>query len=344
MILLTTSFPGHPADFAGAFVAGQAAALAALGARVRVLAPHAEWAPPGVEVVRYSAPQASGWPEALEARPVRAALGGLSLLAGLRRTLRRVARPDDVVVAHWLPLALAAERLPNPLVAWCHGGDLALLERLPRLAGRIARRGRLVFVSAALRERFGALVPGEYPVLPMGVSPPRPESEAVAAYRALAGGRRIVATVGRQVPIKGLDVLAEAIAGRQDLCWLAAGEGPACPPLAHRLGVLAPAQRNALLQAADVFVHPSRPLANRTEGAPVAVMEAVTAGAPVVASDTGGIREVAPEARLVPPDDPRALAAALDAALAGSRPAPDPRHLWAAVAPRHAALVERAHR
>jgi glycosyltransferase involved in cell wall biosynthesis len=64
-------------------------------------------------------------------------------------------------------------------------------------------------------------------------------------------------------------------------------------------------------------VQPSRPLpSGRTEGLPVATLEALSLGLPVVASATGGLRELPhapPRLRLIPADDPAALAACLGA-------------------------------
>jgi glycosyltransferase involved in cell wall biosynthesis len=74
---------------------------------------------------------------------------------------------------------------------------------------------------------------------------------------------------------------------------------------------VSPAAVQAWLSLADLFVHPSRALAGRTEGQPVSVREALTAGVPVVASATGGIPELPGLALLVPPDDPGALASAM---------------------------------
>ena len=65
----------------------------------------------------------------------------------------------------------------------------------------------------------------------------------------------------------------------------------------------------SLMAAADAFV-----LASRFEGLPVALMEATSAGLPVVATRVGGIPEaLGGEASelLVPPQNPEALAAAL---------------------------------
>ncbi len=351
-LLLTTSFPRHPADPAGRFVAAQAEALSRQGVGVRVLAPHADWAPPGVPVIAYGAARAGdGWPEAFEASPARAGWAAVHLTRRLRAAIRRVARPGEVRVAHWLlPSALlAVTDRGAAVVGWAHGGDIALLERLPagrRLARRLDARARaLVFVSRDLRRRFEALLarPARAPlrVAPMGVCPPRPDAEAREGFLALAAGRRIIATVGRQVPIKGLDVLAAALRGRDDLAWLAAGAGPALPDAAIATGVLAPPQRDALLAVADVFVQPSRPLGGRTEGAPVAVMEALTSGVPVVASRTGGLAELGDLLRLVAPEEPAALARAIDGALEDPR-RPDDRFLWDVWAREHARLIRSA--
>ena len=59
----------------------------------------------------------------------------------------------------------------------------------------------------------------------------------------------------------------------------------------------------------DVFA-----LTSRSEGMPLVVLEAWAAGLPVVASAVGGLPEMIDdgcEGRLVPPDDPPALARAL---------------------------------
>lgn len=60
------------------------------------------------------------------------------------------------------------------------------------------------------------------------------------------------------------------------------------------------------LDAADVFVHPSR-----TEGLPRVVIEAMARGLPVIGTAVGGIPELLDEEWLVPPGAPDALAAAI---------------------------------
>ena len=79
-----------------------------------------------------------------------------------------------------------------------------------------------------------------------------------------------------------------------------------------RLGRVPESELRTLYAGAAVFAFPSR-----HEGFGLPVLEAMAAGAPVIASDIPSIREVAGDAAvLVPPDDPVAWADALDGLLA----------------------------
>ena len=68
------------------------------------------------------------------------------------------------------------------------------------------------------------------------------------------------------------------------------------------------ANAGRLYAAFDVFV-----LSSRTEGTPIALLEAMSAGVPIVATSVGGVPDVVSrnEALLVPSDDPVALADAI---------------------------------
>ena len=134
--------------------------------------------------------------------------------------------------------------------------------------------------------------------------------------------RRIV-TVANLRAEKGHDTIlaaAPAILERHpDATFTFAGDGPrrdALETFARALGVaervrfLGECQDVApVLAASDLFVLPSR-----SEAFPNAVIEAMAAGLPVVASRVGGIPEVVRHGEngvLVPPDDPQAVADAI---------------------------------
>jgi glycosyltransferase involved in cell wall biosynthesis len=292
-----------------------------------------------------------GAPEALERRGAAAWLQALSFWGALCREVRAAAPCWDAMVSHWLvPCGLAAitaapRALPHR--AYAHSGDVALLERIPfgrTLARRLAASGaELVFVSADLRARFAALVDGGAGAGSFGrVEPLVPDPDlfapATAAARAAARRRlgvtgRLVLAVGRLVPIKGFDLLVDACADLvtdlvADLVIL--GDGPARPALAARArqrgvrlrlpGVVPRFDLPTWLAAADVYAQPSRRLpSGRTEGLPMAALEALAVGVPVVASRSGGLAELGArggDVTLVPAGDGAALAHALSGVLA----------------------------
>jgi glycosyltransferase involved in cell wall biosynthesis len=80
-------------------------------------------------------------------------------------------------------------------------------------------------------------------------------------------------------------------------------------------GPFAQPEAGRIWEAVDVLVVPSL----WWENSPLAILEALAAGVPVVASRTGGVPEILPEAAgiLVEPGDARALRAALEAVLNG---------------------------
>jgi len=126
--------------------------------------------------------------------------------------------------------------------------------------------------------------------------------------------------LGRLHRNKGFDVLLEALARAAGIHLWLAGDGPERAALERRARQAGVESRvrflgwrddvPALLAACDFLVVPSRhePLGNT-------IVEAWAAKRPVIASETAGPKEliVADETGLlVPPDDPRALALALD--------------------------------
>lgn len=148
------------------------------------------------------------------------------------------------------------------------------------------------------------------------------ERAAVRNAFGIAADEVVVVTVANFRAQKNYPNLlaAAAIAVRSvpGLRFLVVGQGPLAAMveaehrrlhLGDRMLLLGfrPDARN-IIAAADIFS-----LASDYEGLPVALMEALALGLPVVATAVGGVAEtVGPNAgRLVPPNDPAALAAAL---------------------------------
>ena len=144
------------------------------------------------------------------------------------------------------------------------------------------------------------------------------------------GRGNVVATTARLHPDKGLDVLIDAMALVRESEPTAraviigpAQEGSEALPAelrerATRLGIgdaielLGFVERpETVLADARCYVQPAR---ERTEILPLAILEAMATGTPVVATDVGGVRDIVRDddtGLLVPPEQPGALAAAL---------------------------------
>ena len=250
----------------------------------------------------------AGAPETLERGGAAAWLQAARFTVTLARAIAARRKRWDAVECHWLvPCALAAASAAPalPCRTFAHSGDVALLERIP-LGRAIARRlaaapdADIRFVSDGLRTRFARLVGYAVGrVTPLSVPASRfarRDGPQAAARDALGVARATVLAVGRLVPIKGHDRLLRAVARlpeprRPDVVILGDGpERPSLERLAAALGVplrlpgFVP--RDAVvtwLGAADLFVQPSITLANgRSEGAPVALLEAQAVGIPVV--------------------------------------------------------------
>jgi glycosyltransferase involved in cell wall biosynthesis len=74
-------------------------------------------------------------------------------------------------------------------------------------------------------------------------------------------------------------------------------------------------------RAADLLVLPSR-----SEGIPNVILEASACGTPAIATSVGGVSEILPPDRLVPPGDPEALARAIGRSLDGQLAAPGQKY------------------
>jgi phosphatidylinositol alpha-mannosyltransferase len=200
-------------------------------------------------------------------------------------------------------------------------GSRALQGYADRLHGRIA-------VSAAARHFIDRYFPGHYKVIPNGVDAERfRRSVPLARWQ---DGQRNILFVGRFEPRKGLLDLLKAYrvlrrAGSQCRLLIVGGgpqEREARRYVATRrlvgvefLGRVSDDEKTQLFRTADVFVSP----ATGGESFGIVLLEAMAAGAPIVASDIHGYKGVVRRGReglLVPPHQPKDLAAAIARVLA----------------------------
>ena len=206
---------------------------------------------------------------------------------------------DDGSIPYWLTRPL--------LRAWVR-----------KLHGRIA----VSTAAARLVERY---FPGRYDIIPNGVDVERFRAEVPCPPEVLAA-RPYVLFVGRFEERKGLPVLLEAFqllkARRPELNLVVAGEGnhrkeheewvrEAGVQGVHFAGYVPGALLPAYYQHATVYCAPNT--GNESFG--IVLLEAMAAGAPVVASNIEGFAAVVNDGvdgLLVPPRDPAALADALE--------------------------------
>lgn len=210
-----------------------------------------------------------------------------------------------------------------PLVGTFHAAGASAAYRWgSRPLGWAADRlGRRCAVSAAAATLAQQALGGSYHLLPNGV-----EVASFADAEPWPTEGPTVLFLGRHEPRKGLAVLLEALdhLGPDVQVWVA-GEGPETARLratvagdsrVHWLGRISDAERASRLRSAWVLCAPS--LGGESFG--VVLLEAMAAGAAVVASDLVGYAAVARPGReglLVAPGDARALAKALGSVLVG---------------------------
>jgi phosphatidylinositol alpha-mannosyltransferase len=185
-----------------------------------------------------------------------------------------------------------------------------------KLHGRIA-------VSPAARHFISRYFPGEYKIVPNGVEPGRYQRAVpIARYR---DGVPNILFVGRMEPRKGLIHLLRAfrklqrdgVRARLLLVGTGPGEREARRYVLTRqlddvefLGRVSEAQKAQLFKTADIYVSP----ATGRESFGIVLLEAMSAGAPIICSDIHGYRGVVRRERdgiLVEPGNADALATSI---------------------------------
>ena len=275
-------------------------------------------------------------------RPFRAGADGRALAA--TRALLREVRPTilhtHMAKAGTVGRLAAATLRPRPItVHTFHGHVLdgyfpAPVEKAILAAERLLARRTdvLIAVSPQVRESLVDLGVGaaeRWRVVPLGLElgPFAAVAEPSGRLRrriGLADDVPLVGAVGRLVPIKDLATLVRAVARLDGVHLALVGEGEQRAELEELVAALGVGGRvhmpgwadDVAAWMADLDVVA---LTSRSEGTPVALIEALAAGRPVVATSVGGVPFVVRHGAtgwLVPPGDSVAVAEALQAALA----------------------------
>lgn len=192
---------------------------------------------------------------------------------------------------------------------------------------------RIIAVSEYDREtllRYRIAPASRIATIPNGIPPGLPPENQRDVYRhrmreqlGIPEEALVVGTIANFYRTKALDVLLHAMARaadeHQNLQLVLVGDGQERPSIERLIRELGLEDRvvltgqlpegRRLLPAFDIFV-----LASRKEGLPLALLEAMAAGLPVIVTQVGGMPEVVDHGHAgltVPPEDPEELAAAM---------------------------------
>src|SRR6266550_235600 len=253
-------------------------------------------------------------------------------------TLRRLARGRDVVHLHSSKAAalgrVAASsigRRGRPVVvmtphywSWLVGGRWSGLYRW--IERRLARRCDAIVAVSEREAVDGRVVLGAGApicVLPNGVdrtrfAPDGPRADRDHDAELIVCVGRLSEQKGQDVAIRALSMLADRTARLRFVGGESShGEQVRLERMAASLGVKeriewrGPVDDTAPeYRAADVVIAPSR-----WEGMSLALLEAMSSGAAIVATDVSGAEAAGGAAVIVPPEDPTALAAGIDSLL-----------------------------
>jgi phosphatidylinositol alpha-1,6-mannosyltransferase len=306
--------------------------------------------PPGTAAVLTTPHARAGAFDAGQPLPVRRTQE--RVLLPTRSLARRVGALADelgaglVVLDPVLPLGLVAARLRRPYAVVLHGAEVTVPGRLPATRQALARvvlgAAHLIAAGPFPAAEAAHAVGGWDRLPPLTVVPPGVDTErfhpleadrraAIRHRLGLPADGRLVLSVSRLVPRKGMDVLIEAGArlaeGRPDLVVAVAGAGrdrgrlerlarKAGAPVRF-LGRISDADLPGLYACADVFAMCCR---NRwgsleQEGFGIVFLEAAASGLPAVAGASGGAADAVADGRtgvvVHRPADPVAVVAAL---------------------------------
>jgi glycosyltransferase involved in cell wall biosynthesis len=365
VLVLSTLFPDATRPNFGIFVERQSLALAERSdVELRVVAPLGLPPAPLDRLPRYRAlaalPPSEDWKGLQLHRPrfrTWPGTGGrfhapalADAVTPLLREIRRDFAFDVIDAEFFFPDGVAAvelgRRFDVPVSIKARGSDIHHWGRQPATGSQIRAAAHaadgLLSVSEAMRDDMTALgLPGDRTeCIVTGVDFARFVSgDRGQAKAALGVEGPLILSVGALIPLKGHQIVIDALSTMPGVELWIAGEGPYRAQLEAQiarlglgarvrlLGSVPHAELPTLLTAADAMA-----LASEREGLANAWLEALASGTPVVIPDVGGARQVVQSeiGGRITARTPEAFAATLAALLASP---PDPAAVRATVAP-----------
>ncbi len=320
--LVTHLYPVDGNDYKGGFVRDLAVSLSSKGYIIHVVTPMRPNALAkenfnGVFIHRFSYWGAHKGVQLGQLKGTPLLLLGTLVLSGLMECVRVVTKYKvDIIHAYWVVpgglIAMTAGMLTGrPVVATAAGSDLNIASRnkIYRILIRLTLKGidkliavsdsmKQIALSMGLRENKAVVFPG-----PSGIDIDLYASRGAAGFPEMKDrGRKLLYAGNLTHPkrvdtiLKAVKIVAETVA---DVSLTIIGDGDQrreLETLAENLGIKdkiifkgAVPHRDVskYMHHADIFVHCSE-----NEGLPVAIMEAMASGLPVIGSQVGGIPEL----------------------------------------------------
>ncbi len=236
----------------------------------------------------------------------------------------------DIVHAHWLiPQGIVQSFFKKPYIVTGHGGDVTSLNKgiCRKLKIRCLQKAtHVTVVSKPLKDIVQELVPElDVSVISMGVDTKKFDRKYYKSDYFGQNGKKVVLFVGRLAEKKGVCYLIEAMKN-VDALLVIVGDGPLRKVLEEQakalgdkvrfLGSKTHEELKTVYASADIFVAPSITADNGDkEGLGLVILEAMTSGLAVVASDSGGIAQIVENGKngiLVKEKDSRSITGAIN--------------------------------
>lgn len=249
-------------------------------------------------------------------------------------------RPE-ILVGQILPLGLAAYILSKFIKleysVILHGLDFSLALKKRQVTKKILSRARRIICAnthtANSVKAFDYTLAPKTSVVNPGIELSFVRDPArVKELRRRHGldGKTVIFSLGRLVRRKGFDTVIEAMpqitAAAPETCYVIGGTGPEDEALRAKaaslpeevrkkiifLGELSDQDQWAWLELCDIFIMASKDIGGDFEGFGIVYLEANLAGKPVIAGDSGGVRDAVIDGvngLLADPEDATAIAA-----------------------------------
>jgi glycosyltransferase involved in cell wall biosynthesis len=344
--IVTHCYPLHEGDVPGNFLPDFSDALRQEGHRVLILTPEMRGAAQRIDnslpLLRSEGVRTFAWSGGERRLGELKPYDPFALLAVLNLFRRGATALVDLIRAEGVDFCLAAWAIPGgflcrrarartgvPYAVWSLGSDVNVYGQKPilrRVVRRVLADADLLFANSRglIRavESLTGRIPGFMPTNRLLPKAGIPDLD-------LGAGRRHLLFVGRLEPVKGIDLLVQAVARLAaegaDVDLHVLGDGSVRKALERDVlakglqgriffkGFADGATVAAHLRACDLLVIPSR-----SEGLPVVFHEAMQVGTPVAATDVGDLGEVIREygvGVLAPSVSPEGIAGAVAEAL-----------------------------